>query len=196
PTGSASTGPRKAFSMMMTTGRGSRRMATENHDPVTGRVTTGHEWNGIEELETPIPRVVIFFLIAGTLFAIGYWLLMPAWPLGWTYTRGLLGIDQRNVVTRQVEQAAVSRAVWTDRIATEDFAAIAADADLMRHVRDTGRTLFVDNCAVCHGVRGTGGPGFPNLAAGSWLWGEIPRQSPKPSKSASIPPMKTRASRR
>jgi cytochrome c oxidase cbb3-type subunit 3 len=120
-------------------------MATERHDPVTGRPTTGHEWNGIEELETPIPRVVIFFLIAGTLFAIGYWL-----------------------------QAAVSRAVWTDRIATEDFAAIAADEDLMRHVRDTGRTLFVDNCAVCHGVRGTGGPGFPNLAAGSWLWGGDP----------------------
>lgn len=149
-------------------------MATERHDPVTGRPTTGHEWNGIEELETPVPRVVFFFLIAGTLFAIGYWLLMPAWPLGWTYTRGLLGIDQRNVVTRQVAEAAVARTVWTDRIATEDFAAIAADEDLMRHVRDTGRTLFVDNCAVCHGVRGTGGPGFPNLAAGAWLWGGDP----------------------
>ncbi|MET3792260.1 cytochrome-c oxidase, cbb3-type subunit III [Aquamicrobium terrae] len=149
-------------------------MATERHDPVTGRVTTGHEWNGIEELETPIPRVVFFFLIVGTLFAIGYWLLMPAWPVGWTYTKGLLGIDQRNVVTQQVEEAAVSRAVWTDRVGSEDFAAIAADGDLMRHVRDTGRTLFVDNCAVCHGVRGTGGPGFPDLAAGSWLWGGDP----------------------
>lgn len=149
-------------------------MATERHDPITGRPTTGHEWNGIEELETPVPRVVFFFLIAGTLFAIGYWLLMPAWPLGWTYTKGLLGIDQRTVVTRQVEQAAVSRAAWADRIAGEDFAAIAADEELMRHVRDTGRTLFVDNCAVCHGARGTGGPGFPNLAAGAWLWGGDP----------------------
>lgn len=149
-------------------------MATEKHDPVTGRLTTGHEWNGIEELNTPIPRVVFFFLIAGTLFSIGYWLLMPAWPIGWTYTKGLLGIDQRNVVTRQVEEATASRAVWTDRIATEDFAAIAADDELMRHVRDTGRTLFVDNCAVCHGVRGTGGPGFPDLAAGAWLWGGDP----------------------
>ncbi|MET3662983.1 cytochrome-c oxidase, cbb3-type subunit III [Aquamicrobium ahrensii] len=149
-------------------------MATEKHDPVTGRLTTGHEWNGIEELNTPIPRVVFFFLIAGTLFSIGYWLLMPAWPLGWTYTKGLLGIDQRTVVTRQVEEATASRAVWTDRIATEDFAAIAADDELMRHVRDTGRTLFVDNCAVCHGVRGTGGPGFPDLAAGAWLWGGDP----------------------
>lgn len=149
-------------------------MGLEKHDPVTGRTTTGHEWNGIEELDTPVPRVVLFFLAATTLFAIIYWLLMPAWPLGWTYTKGLLGIDQRDVVTRQVEAAAAERAAWTDRIAGASLATIAADPALMRHVRDTGRTLFVDNCAACHGVKGTGGPGFPNLAAGSWLWGGDP----------------------
>ena len=76
-------------------------MADSARDPVTGTMTTGHEWNGIEELDTPIPRVVLFFLAVTTLFAIGYWLLMPAWPLGVTYTKGLLGIDQREVVARQ-----------------------------------------------------------------------------------------------
>jgi cytochrome c oxidase cbb3-type subunit 3 len=149
-------------------------MAIEKRDPVTGRVTTGHEWNGIEELETPIPRVVFFFLAVTTLFAVVYWVLMPAWPVGVTYTRGLLGIDQREVVARQVEDAAVLRAAWTDRVASADFAAIAADETLMQHVRDTGRTLFIDNCAACHGTRGTGGPGFPNLAARAWLWGGDP----------------------
>jgi len=149
-------------------------MATERHDPATGRATTGHEWNGIEELETPIPRVVIFFLTVTTLFAIGYWILMPAWPLGVTYTKGLLGIDQRAVVTKQVEDAAATRAVWTGRIAEASLADIAADPDLMNHVRETGRTLFIDNCAACHGTRGTGGPGFPNLAAKAWLWGGEP----------------------
>ena len=74
-------------------------------DSVTGRTTTGHEWNGIEELDTPIPRVVLFFLVTTTLFAIGYWLLMPAWPLGSTYTKGLLGIDQREVVAQQIRDA-------------------------------------------------------------------------------------------
>lgn len=143
-------------------------------DPVTGRMTTGHEWNGIEELDTPIPRVVLFFLVTSTLFAIGYWLLMPAWPLGWTYTKGLLGIDQREVVAQQVREAAAERARWTSRIADASFAEIAADPALMRHVRDTGRTLFSDNCAVCHGSEGKGGPGFPNLAGGSWLWGGSP----------------------
>lgn len=149
-------------------------MATERHDPATGRATTGHEWNGIEELETPIPRVVIFFLTVTTLFAIGYWILMPAWPLGVTYTKGLLGIDQRAVVTKQVEDAAATRAAWTGRIAETSLEDIAADPDLMNHVRETGRTLFIDNCAACHGTRGTGGPGFPNLAARAWLWGGEP----------------------
>jgi cytochrome c oxidase cbb3-type subunit 3 len=149
-------------------------MAHEKHDPVTGRMTTGHEWNGIEELDTPVPRVVLFFLAVSTLFAIVYWVLMPAWPLGWTYTKGLLGVDQREIVTRQVQEASQARAVWTDRIAKADFAAIAADPALMRHVRETGRTLFADNCAACHGGGGAGGAGFPNLTGNTWLWGGEP----------------------
>jgi cytochrome c oxidase cbb3-type subunit 3 len=150
-------------------------MAHETRDPVTGQMTTGHEWNGIEELDTPVPRVILFFLATTILFAIGYWLLMPARPLGSTYTKGLLGIDQREIVTKQVQAASAARAVWTDRIASADYAAIAADPVLMGHVRDTGRTLFADNCAVCHGSNGTGGPGFPNLAAKAWLWGGQPK---------------------
>lgn len=140
-------------------------------DPVTGQMTTGHEWNGIEELDTPVPKVVLFFLAAATLFAVAYWILMPAWPLGWTYTKGLLGIDQREVVASQVESAAVARAAWTDRVAAMSFAEVEADEVLMRDVRETGRTLFVDNCAACHGINATGGPGFPDLAAKAWLWG-------------------------
>ncbi len=146
-------------------------METKKHDPVTGRMTTGHEWNGIEELDTPIPRVVLAFLAATALFSLIYWILMPAWPLGVSYTKGLLGFDQREVVTRQVREAAAAREVWTRRIEVADLADINADPELMRHVVDTGRTLFIDNCAACHGVNGSGSPGFPNLTAGSWIWG-------------------------
>ncbi|CAH1651649.1 MULTISPECIES: cytochrome-c oxidase, cbb3-type subunit III [unclassified Chelatococcus] len=149
-------------------------MGTEKRDPVTGRLTTGHEWNGIEELDTPIPRVVLFFLGIGIFFSIIYWIFMPAWPSVSSYTKGLLGFDQREVVTRQVQEAAAARASWTDKIANTGFAEIAADEALMRHVRETGPTLFADNCAVCHGVKGTGGPGFPNLTTGAWLWGGDP----------------------
>jgi mono/diheme cytochrome c family protein len=75
---------------------------------------------------------------------------------------------------RQLQDAASARSAWTGRLERASFEEIAADAGLMRHVRDTGRTLFVDNCAACHGVKGTGGPGFPNLASGTWLWGGDP----------------------
>jgi cytochrome c oxidase cbb3-type subunit 3 len=143
-------------------------------DPVTGRLTTGHEWNGIEELDTPVPRVVLFFLAAGALFAVVYWILMPAWPLGATYTKGLLGIDQRQVVAQQVAAAQADRAAWMNRVAAEDFAAIEADQELMAHVKDTGRALFTANCAACHGANATGGKGFPNLTANAWLWGGQP----------------------
>lgn len=146
-------------------------MALEKLDPVTGRMTTGHEWNGIEELDTPVPRVVLFFLAAGTLFGIVYWILMPAWPLGSTYTKGLLGIDQREVVSGQVRDAAAERSVWTDQLQKASFSEIEADAGLMRQVQEAGHRLFVDNCAACHGVNATGGPGFPDLRAKSWLWG-------------------------
>ncbi|MFX4486019.1 cbb3-type cytochrome c oxidase N-terminal domain-containing protein, partial [Acinetobacter baumannii] len=70
----------------------------EERDSHTGYLTTGHEWNGLKDLNTPVPRAVYFFLIASFLFSLGYWVLMPAWPLGVTYTKGLLGIDQRNQV--------------------------------------------------------------------------------------------------
>jgi len=135
---------------------------------------TGHEWNGIKELNTPVPWPVWFFLSLAALFGVGYWLLMPAWPLGHTYTKGLLGVDQRAVVTAKVRQAAIERESWTNRIATMDYAAIQADPGLMENVRERGHALFGDNCAACHGANATGGPGFPNLIDRDWLWGGDP----------------------
>jgi len=152
-------------------------MAVEHEpdrDSFTGYLTTGHRWGSITELNTPVPRVVYFFLTAAFLFSLGYWVLMPAWPLGTTYTRGLLGIDQRNIVAASLKEAAMDRDVWSRKIASEDFAAIQADPALMAVVRETGHTLFGDNCAACHGITATGGPGFPNLTTSSWLWGGKP----------------------
>jgi cytochrome c oxidase cbb3-type subunit 3 len=151
-------------------------MSAAERDPHTGHMTTGHEWNGITELNTRVPRAVYFFLIATALFATGYWILMPAWPLGTTYTRGLLGVDQRSTVVETLQEAALDRATWEKRIADEDFAQIHADPQLMAVVRQTGHTLFGDNCAVCHGreAQGQAGKGFPNLTTDSWLWGGTP----------------------
>jgi len=150
-------------------------MASEERDSFTGYMTTGHEWNGIKELNTPVPRAVYFFLIITALFSVGYWILMPAWPLGVTYTKGLLGLDQRNTVKEALQEAALDRDTWTKQIEAKSFQEIAADPRLMTIVRQTGHTLFGDNCAVCHGIDAKGGPGFPNLTTASWLWGGTPQ---------------------
>jgi len=143
-------------------------------DSYTGHLTTGHEWGGLKELNTPVPRAVYVFLVAAVLFAIGYWVLMPAWPLWSTFTKGLLGNDQRAIVTEAVKQAAVERSAWTNRIEQASFAEVQRDPRLMELVRQTGRSLFGDNCAACHGRDAKGGKGFPNLTTASWLWGGDP----------------------
>src|SRR3546814_7994282 len=96
---------------------------------------------------------------------------MPAWPLGKTYTRGLLDNDHKEIVAKLVSAAANARAGWTERIATISYDQIRADPDLMAYVREDGHRLFVDNCAACHGMNAAGNPGFPNLVDGDWLWG-------------------------
>ncbi|HEX6959379.1 MAG TPA: cytochrome-c oxidase, cbb3-type subunit III [Ferrovibrio sp.] len=149
-------------------------MGVIERDPHTGHATTGHEWNGIKELNTAVPWPIIAFLIATVLFSVAWWILMPAWPLGRTYTKGLLGVDVRQEVAAGLRAAAEKRAVWTQRIDKEDFAAILADAALMKDVRETGHALFGDNCAACHGIGAKGGPGFPSLVDGAWLWGGTP----------------------
>lgn len=149
-------------------------MGVNERDPHTGHLTTGHEWNGIKELNTAVPKAVWFFLVAAAVFSFAYWILMPAWPLGRTYTKGLLGSDVRKTVALELRQAAARRAVWTKRIDREDYATILSDRTLMNDVRETGHALFGNNCAACHGIAATGGPGFPDLADPSWLWGGSP----------------------
>jgi cytochrome c oxidase cbb3-type subunit 3 len=145
-------------------------------DPVTGRETTGHEWNGIKELDTPVPRGVLLFLIVTHMWAITWWFLMPSWPLGTTFTKGLLGVDQRQTVNARVAEGQQARANWSHRIEAEPYDAILADDALMRVVRTTGRRLFGDNCAACHGRDGKGRANYPDLTDDDWLWGGEPAQ--------------------
>jgi cytochrome c oxidase cbb3-type subunit 3 len=149
-------------------------MAELERDPVTGRETTGHEWNGIKELDTPVPRGVLMFLIVTHIWAIAWWFFVPAWPLGTTYTRGLLGVDQRTTVEAQVAEGQQQRSTWATKLETEPYDAILADESLMRTVRDTGRQLFGDNCAACHGRDGKGSKNYPDLTDDDWLWGGGP----------------------
>lgn len=140
-------------------------------DPVSGRNTTGHIWNGIKELDTPVPRGVLLFLIVTHLFAFAWWVLMPTWPLGSTYSKGVLETDQRKSVESHLQEAQEERASWERQIETMTFAEIEADPQLMSIVKSTGHRLFGDNCAACHGQDGTGAINYPDLTDHDWIWG-------------------------
>src|SRR5690606_10481528 len=149
-------------------------MALKERDKFSGQMTTGHEWNGIKELNTPVPRVLWFFLISMALFAVLWTVLMPSWPGINGYFRGLLGADQRVAVTQSVQEARAGRDSWTRRIAREDGGATQAAEELMTIVRQTGAALFGDSCAACHGTNAQGRPGFPRLVAAPTMWGDDP----------------------
>ncbi|WP_064682821.1 cytochrome-c oxidase, cbb3-type subunit III [Rhizobium bangladeshense] len=151
-------------------------MEVEEVDPVSGRKTTGHIWNGIKELDTPIPRGVLLFLIVTHVFAVLWWFLLPTWPLGRTYTKGLLGIDQKTTVEETLREGTDARASWMSKIDSMSYDEIRADERLMATVRTTGNQLFGDNCAACHGRDGKGGNNYPDLTDDDWLWGGGPEK--------------------
>src|SRR3546814_4993709 len=104
--------------------------------------------------------------------------------------------DLRTTVAQRLAEGAARRAEWVNRIEAADFAEVQADEDLMRIVRQSGQTLFRDNCSVCHGIDARGGPGYPNLVAGAWLWGAIRRRLPRPCGSVSMQTIPKRGSAR
>ena len=110
-------------------------MEVEERDSVSGHVTTGHEWNGIKELDTPVPRGVLMFLIVTHVFAVIWWCVMPTWPLGTTYTKaGSAPISARSS-TETLAQAKAARAPWVSAIEKSSFDEIRANEQLMEVVR-------------------------------------------------------------
>jgi len=143
-------------------------------DPVTGYDTTGHDWNGIRELNTPFPKIAIWALALTFLYSVIAWVLLPAWPLGQDYTRGLLGLDQGEMAVERYQAISLDRDKWLARFETEDFATLQADDTLMLPAMVAADRLYQDNCAACHGSDGGGGPNFPVLNDDHWLWGGDP----------------------
>ena len=146
-------------------------MSEPEKDNHTGRMTTGHEWNGITELNTPVPKVVWFFLVSTILYAIVSWFVLPTWPTGNSYTKGVWQYDQRKAVIEAIEDVENSRSAWQSDIALATFEEVEANPVLMEKVDRYGGRLFEDNCAMCHGRDAKGASGFPNLTDASWLWG-------------------------
>ena len=146
-------------------------MASKKRDTATDAETTGHEWDGISELNKPLPKWWLWTFYVTIVWAIGYWLLMPAWPLVASYSKGLLGYSQRETVAEQLDEAKAAKAEFRQKIAASDLAAINADPELLGFALAGGEAAFGDNCAPCHGRGAQGAFGYPNLRDDSWLWG-------------------------
>jgi cytochrome c oxidase cbb3-type subunit III len=140
-------------------------------DDVSGRSTTGHEWDGIKELNTPLPRWWVLTFYATILWAIGYWVVYPAWPLVSGYTTGVLHYTNRAAVTEDLARLEALRGEKMKVLGSASLPEIENDPALLALARARGKTVFGDNCAPCHGSGAAGAKGYPNLNDDDWLWG-------------------------
>lgn len=143
-------------------------------DEVSGVETTGHSWDGIKELNNPLPRWWLYIFYATIVWAIGYMIVMPAIPalpgMGMNNTLGIAGHSDRAEVARKVEALHTERAAAASQLVNASLSEIENDLSLQQFALAMGESAFGDNCATCHGAGGRGAKGYPMLADDIWLW--------------------------
>jgi cytochrome c oxidase cbb3-type subunit 3 len=146
-------------------------MSEKHIDEATGTATTGHVWDGIRELDTPMPRWWVWVFLATVVWAGVYVVLYPAIPGLSSASKGTLGWSSRGDVAADIETAKAAQSGFRDRIAAASFEEIIAQDDLFQFAVSAGRSAFQVNCIQCHGSGAAGGPGYPNLQDDEWIWG-------------------------
>lgn len=145
--------------------------ANQERDAITGTATTGHEWDGIKELNTPLPRWWINVFYATILWSVGYWIVYPAWPLISSHTTGVFGYSSRADVAQELVDLKTKRGAQAAGLEKASLDDIKKSPDLSRIALAQGKAAFGDNCVPCHGVGGVGAKGYPNLVDDEWIWG-------------------------
>ena len=135
--------------------------------------TTGHEWDGIQELNNPLPRWWVWVFYACIVWGIGYTIAYPAWPLLTQATQGYLGSDMREDVAAEIKRFDDANADIKAKLVAAPLTSIATDDTLKQFAVSAGASVFKNNCAQCHGsgAAGVQGKGYPNLTDNDWLWG-------------------------
>ena len=149
-------------------------MSDKQIDEITGVSTTGHEWDGIRELDNPMPRWWLWTFYATIVWAIAYTIAYPAWPLVSSATSGVLGWSSRGELRTEMTAAETSRAEYAARVAELPIEEILADDTLRQFATSAGAAAFRVNCVQCHGSGAAGSPGYPNLNTDEWMWGGTP----------------------
>ena len=142
-----------------------------DHKPKPQAATTGHEWDGLTEFNTPLPRWWLWLFYATIIWSIGYWIVYPSWPLISSYTSGASNWHSRSAVASDLAALKAQRGAMTARLEATPLAGIESNPQLLDFARALGRAAFADNCAPCHGAGGGGARGYPNLTDDDWLWG-------------------------
>ncbi len=146
-------------------------MTNKRIDHPTGTETVGHEWDGIEELDTPMPRWWLWTFYLTIVFAVGYVFAYPALPLIHKGTEGVLGWTSRGQLAEEMSLADEAHRSAAEAIAATDIVKLAGKPELMRQAVAGGRAAFKVNCVQCHGAGAAGSEGYPNLNDDDWLWG-------------------------
>ena len=146
-------------------------MAETRFDEPTGRETMGHEWDGIEELNTPLPRWWLWTFYASIAWAAVYVVLYPAWPLVDRATAGVLGWTSTGQLESELKQERAARAPLLRAIGDTPIDRLPENPRLMQAAIEGGRSAFKVSCVQCHGSGAAGSKGYPNLNDDDWLWG-------------------------
>jgi len=146
-------------------------MAQQELDHLSGQTTTGHEWDGLKELNTPLPKWWLYVFYACIVWSIAYYVFYPSWPLVSDYTKGLWGATMRSDAIASYEGGVKARLANAAGLADAPLEKIKSTPALLEFAMANGKAAFGDNCAPCHGSGATGGPGYPSLQDDDWLWG-------------------------
>lgn len=146
-------------------------MSDRKVDDETGVETTGHVWDGIEELNNPLPRWWLWTFYITIIWGIGYVIAYPAWPLVSGATAGVLGYSTRGEVAQQIADHEAKNAGLVAELVAADLAALEPSDDLHRYAVARGGSVFRAQCSQCHGSGAAGAIGYPNLLDDDWLWG-------------------------
>jgi len=146
-------------------------MSEKHIDEVSGVETTGHEWDGIKELNNPLPRWWLWTFYGCIAFAIGYTIAYPAWPLISSATGGVLGYSSRADLNETLVTAKAAQGDLLAQVEARPLGEILADDNLARFARAGGRSTFKVYCSQCHGSGAEGAVGYPNLNDDEWIWG-------------------------
>ena len=125
--------------------------------------TTGHDFDGIQEYDNPLPMWWVWMFVLSIVFGLAYLVYYPG--LGnfgglsnWT-SRG--EVEAAQLVHEERFAPLYQQLAQLDETALHDS----------RQAMQVGRRLFLNNCSTCHGINGRGAFGFPNLADDDWIWG-------------------------